>query len=160
MLIEPGTTETYTALNNLSLHDAIPICYLQPGHKLSIQSGGKSYQASFINFILQVDLATRTFTVKLKLKNAKGLIQGMEARAQLPNGPKTESLLVPRDAVLKQARHDILFLAIDGKAKMVQVEIHGYQGMMVAVSGEGLFKGQEVVVKGNERIRDGQSIRF
>ena len=78
----------------------------------------------------------------------------------LPDGPKLDSLLVPRDAVLKQAGQDILFLAIEGKAKLVPVEIRGYQGMLIAVAGEGLASGQQVVIKGNERIRDDQSIRF
>jgi hypothetical protein len=36
----------------------------------------------------------------------------------------------------------------------------GYQGMQVAVTGAGLEAGQQVVVKGNERIRDGQPVRF
>ncbi len=147
----------------LEVHVEVPqklLSYLQQGQQISVQSDGKNYRASFINFIPQGDLATRTFTVKLKLKNAKGLIQGMEARALLPNGPKLDSLLVPRDAVLKQAGKDILFLAVDGKAKMVTVEILGYEGMQIAVNGEGLAAGQQVVVKGNERIRDKQSIRF
>ena len=84
----------------------------------------------------------------------------MGAKVQLPNGPKLKSLLVPRDAVLKQGNQNILFLAADDKAKMVEVEIRGYQGMLIAVEAEGLSAGQQVVVKGNERIRDGQSIRF
>ncbi len=147
----------------LEVHVEVPqkiLNYLQPGHKLSVESGGHSYQASFIQFIPQGDLATRTFTIKLKIIDAKGLIEGMEAKAQLPNGPKLDGLLVPRDAVLKQAGKDILFLAADGKARMIQVEIRGYQGMLVAVAGEGLAAGQQVVIKGNERIRDDQSIRF
>ena len=43
---------------------------------------------------------------------------------------------------------------------MVPVKIRGYQGMLIAVDGEGLAFGQQVVVKGNERIQDDQSIRF
>lgn len=148
---------------SLEVHVEVPqkmLSYLYPGQELSVKSGGKSYQARFIHFIPQGDLATRTFTVKLKLKNAKGLIQGMEARALLPSGPKLDSLLVPRDAVLKQAGQDILFLAVGGKAKVIPVEIRGYQGMLIAVKGDGLASGQQVVIKGNERIRDDQAIRF
>lgn len=134
--------------------------YLQNGRSIAVRSGGKSYQANFEHFIPQGDVATRTFTVKLKLKNANGLVEGMEAHAQLPNGQKLEGLLVPRDAVLKQFGQDVLFLAVEGVAKMLPVKIRGYQGMQVAVAAEGLAAGQQVVVKGNERIRDGQAIRF
>ncbi len=33
-------------------------------------------------------------------------------------------------------------------------------GMQIAIEGPGLTEAQQVVVKGNERIRDGQAIRF
>ncbi|SHJ96258.1 RND family efflux transporter, MFP subunit [Malonomonas rubra DSM 5091] len=149
--------------SDLEAHIDVPqnlLGYLQAGKQLQVRAAGKTYSASFINFIPQGDVATRTFTVKLKLKNAKGLIEGMEAQAQLPNGPRLQGLLVPRDAVIKQFGMDVVFLAVEGAAKMVPVQINGYQGMKVAVAGEGLEAGAQVVVKGNERIRDGQGIRF
>ena len=134
--------------------------YLSHDQQLSVRCAGNNYSARFINFVPKGDLATRTFTVKLKLLEAKGLIEGMEASAQLPNGPKLEGLLVPRDAVIKQMGRDIVFLAAEGKAKMIPVQILGYQGMQVAVEGPGLTAEAQVVVKGNERIRDGAPIRF
>jgi RND family efflux transporter MFP subunit len=134
--------------------------YLQSGRRLQVRCAGKTHDASFIHFIPQGDVATRTFTVKLKLQNANGLIEGMEAHARLPNGPKIEGLLVPRDAVIKQFGQDVIFLAADGAAKMLPVQIRGYQGMQVAVEGPGIEAGAQVVVKGNERIRDGAPIRF
>jgi len=149
--------------SDLEAHIDVPqnlLGYLQSGKQLSVRAAGKSYQASFFNFIPQGDLATRTFTVKLKLHDARGLVAGMEAHAQLPSGPKLESLLVPRDAVIKQFGQDVIFLAVDGSAKMVPVAIKGYQGMQVAIEGPGIENGAQVVIKGNERIRDGAPIRF
>jgi len=147
----------------LEVHIDVPqnlLGYLQSGKQLQVRAGGNVYRASFIHFIPKGDLATRTFTVKLKLHDAKGLIAGMEAHAQLPNGPKLDGLLVPRDAVVKQFGADVIFLAVDGAAKMVPVQVKGYQGMQVAVSGPEIEVGAQVVIKGNERIRDGQGIRF
>lgn len=134
--------------------------FLHSGRQISVRSGGQNYVGRFAHFIPQGDVATRTFTVKLKLDEAKGLIEGMEAQASLPSGPKLDSLLVPRDAVIKQDGKQIIFLAVEGKTKMVQVQIHGYQGMQIAIEGPGLTEAQQVVIKGNERIRDGQAIRF
>lgn len=148
---------------SLEVHIDVPqqlLGFLQNGKQLKVRSAGKTYNADFIHFIPRGDVATRTFTVKLKLENAPGLIGGMEAHAQLPNGPILEGLLIPRDAVLKQFGRDLIFLAVDGKAKMIPVQIRGYQGMRVAVEGQGIDVGAQVVVKGNERIRDGQAIRF
>lgn len=134
--------------------------FLESGRQISVRSGGHKYTGRFVHFIPQGDIATRTFTVKLKLDNAKDLIEGMEAHVRLPSGPKRDSLLVPRDAVINQFGKQIIFLAVEGKAKMVQVKIHGYQGMQVAIEGPELAAEQQVVIKGNERIGDGQNIRF
>ncbi len=134
--------------------------FLPPGRQISVRSGGQTYVGHFVHFIPQGDVATRTFTVKLALDKAEGLIEGMEALASLPDGPKLNSLMVPRDAVLKLSGKQIIFLAVEEKAKMVQVQIHGYQGMQVAIEGPELTEAQQVIVKGNERIRDGQAIRF
>jgi len=147
----------------LEVHIDVPqnlLGFLQSGKRLQVRCAGKTYQASFIHFIPLGDIATRTFTVKLKLHDANGLIEGMEAHAQLPNGPKLEGLLVPRDSVLKQFGRNVIFIAVEGTAKMIPVQVKGYQGMQVAVAGEGLEAGAKVVIKGNERIRDGQGIRF
>ena len=136
------------------------LTFLQAGRQLAVRSGGKNYTGRFVHFIPQGDIATRTFTVKLALDQAKGLIGGMEAHVSLPNGPKLDSLLVPRDAVLKQFGKQIIFLAVEGKAKQVAVRVNGYQGMQVAIEAPELAAAQQVVIKGNERIRDGQAIRF
>lgn len=148
---------------SIEVHVDVPqqlLGYLQSDHQITVRCNGKTYAASFIHFIPQGDVSTRTFTVKLKLNDARGLIEGMEAHARLPNGPKLEGMLVPRDAVIKQFGKNVVFLAAEGTAKMLPVQIRGYQGMQVAVEAEGLSAGAQVVVKGNERIRDGQAIRF
>ncbi len=147
----------------IEVHIDVPqhlLGYLQSGKQLRVRCADKSYTASFVHFIPRGDIATRTFTVKLKLHDAKGLIEGMEAHAELPNGPKLEGLLVSRDAVIKQFGRDVIFLAVEGTAKMIPVQVRGYQGMQVAIEGSGIEAGAQVVVKGNERIRDGQAIRF
>lgn len=136
------------------------LAYLKAGQQIDIRSGNKEFQGRFSHFVPQGDVATRTFSVKLRLKNDVNLIEGMEAHVMLPAGEKVEGLLVPRDAVIKQRGTDVLFLAVEGKAKLVQVQVRGYQGMQVAVASEELTAGQQAVVKGNERIRDGQAIRF
>ncbi len=134
--------------------------FLNTDRQLSVRSGGLVYAGRFVHFIPQGDVATRTFTVKLKLEEAKGLIAGMEAHVSLPSGAKLNSLLVPRDALIKQFGKQIIFLAVEGKAKMVPVQIQGYQGMQAAIEGPELSEAQQVVIKGNERIRDGQAIRL
>jgi hypothetical protein len=43
---------------------------------------------------------------------------------------------------------------------MVPVNITGYKGMTAGVQAEGLKEGMKVVIKGNERLRDGQAVQI
>ena len=136
------------------------IGFLEKGRDIQVVVGDNEYFGRYVAMIPKGDITTRTFAIKIRMKNKAGLIEGMEAYASLPSGPKLSSLLVPRDAVIKQFGQQVVFIAVEGKAKMVPVQVNGYQSMQVAVSGADLAVGQQVVVKGNERIRDGQPIRF
>lgn len=134
--------------------------FLKKGREIQVVVGNRTMNGRYVAMVPKGDVATRTFSIKIRMKNEAGLIEGMEAYVSLPSGPLIDGLLVPRDAVIKQYGQQVLFLADEGKAKMVPVQVGGYQDMQVAVSGPGLAAGQQVVVKGNERIRDGQPIRF
>ncbi len=136
------------------------LSYLKKGQAMTVRCAGQVYSGEFAYIVPRGDISTRTFNIRLTLKNASTLIEGMEAYVQLPNGLKQQSLLVPRDAVIKQFGQNVVFIAKDGKSMMIPVQVSGYQEELAAVSGSGLSKSMQVVVKGNERIRDGQAIRF
>ena len=134
--------------------------YLKPGKKLTVKIESEEFSGEFFSFVPKGDVATRTFDVKIRLQNSKGLIEGMEARALVPSAVKREGLKVPRDAVIDKFGQNVIWLAKDSAAKMVPVQVIGYDGMSVAVAGPGLADGDMVVVKGNERLREGQSVRI
>ena len=145
------------------IHVDVPqqqLTFLKKGDSVSIRCSGKQFMGEFSYVIPQGNVSTRTFTIKIIMKGIKNLIAGMEAYAQLPTGVKQKSLLVPRDAIVKQSGQNIIYVATEGKAKMIPILINGYQGMQAAISGANLLEGMQVVVKGNERIREGQAIRI
>lgn len=169
-LVEPGewvnaggVIATLADNSNLEVRVDIPatlIDYLKPGRVVSATVAGQPRDARYITLVPRGDLTTRTFTAKFELQHSSDLIEGMEATILLPTAAAVDGLLVPRDAVINQLGRDVIFLAAEGTAKMIPVQIKGYQGMQVAVTGTGLEAGQQVVIKGNERIRDGQPVRF
>ena len=134
--------------------------YLQPGEKITVESDNEKLTGQFLSFVPKGDVATRTFDVKIRMQNSKGLIEGMEARAMVPSAEKRQGLKVPRDAVIDRFGQNVIWLAKDSAAKMVPVQVVGYDGMFVAVAGAGLADGDMVVVKGNERLREGQPVRI
>jgi RND family efflux transporter MFP subunit len=134
--------------------------YLAEGKKLTVKSGGDSFTGEFLSFVPKGDVATRTFDVKIRMNNSAGLVEGMEARALVPAGARQAGLRVPRDAVIDRYGQNVIWLASDGAAKMVPVQVTGYDGMQVGVAAAGLADGAQVVVKGNERLREGQPLRI
>jgi RND family efflux transporter MFP subunit len=134
--------------------------FLDPGHKVAVLVGRRTYEGEFVTFLPRGDVATRTFTTKFRLKEPGNLAEGMAARVQLPIAAATEGLLVPRDAVVRRQGKDVVFIVEEGKARLIPVEITGYIGLLAGVAGEGIEVGQQIVIKGNERVRDNQAVHF
>lgn len=158
-----GAVVTVADNRNLEVQVDLPatlLNYLTQDRVVSVSIAGTDLPATFLTLIPKGDLATRTFTAKFSLERNSGLMEGMQASVMLPTAASIDGLLVPRDAVINLSGNDVIFLVAEGTAKMISVQVMGYQGMQVAVTGEGLEAGQQVVVKGNERIRDGQPVRF
>lgn len=133
--------------------------HLKRGRKIDVLIKGRSLTGTFTGFIPKGDVATRTFSVKVRIKNSVNLIEGMQARAILPVGAGFEGILVSRDAVINKYGSDVVFAMVEGKAMMIPVKVLGFQGMRASVSGPGLESGMLIVIKGNERIRDSQPLR-
>ncbi|KPK24519.1 MAG: hypothetical protein AMJ61_13640 [Desulfobacterales bacterium SG8_35_2] len=132
--------------------------FLEPGKKLTVKSDREKLTGEFLSFVPKGDVATRTFDVKIRMQNSAGLIEGMEARALVPSAEKTASLKVDRDALIDRFGQNVIWLVKDSTAKMIPVQVTGYDGMLVGVAGAGLEAGDVVVVKGNERLREGQPV--
>jgi RND family efflux transporter MFP subunit len=134
--------------------------YLTSGREIAIRAGDLQLKGKFLSFVPKGDVATRTFSVKIRLKNPDGLVEGMEARAQLPTASRQQSLLVPRDALVVKFGKNVVFVVEDSKAKMMPVVVQGYSGLLVGIAGPDLAAGQQVVVKGNERLFGGEQLNI
>ena len=135
------------------------ISFLEPGEEISVSVAGRQVPGRFQTIIPRGDISTRTFVAKFVLQPEKGLIEGMQAHVSLPIAEPNESLLVPRDAILTSGSSASVFISENGIARQVLVKITGYLGDQVGVESDTLEANQQVIIKGNERIRDGQPIR-
>jgi RND family efflux transporter MFP subunit len=105
------------------------------------------------------DVGSRTFPVKVRLPNEHGLLEGMEVRMYLPTGQRHEGLTVPRDAVVPSPMGPVIFLVRDGQAKMIPVSVSAFARDTAGIEAQGVESVEQVVVKGQERLRDGQPVR-
>jgi RND family efflux transporter MFP subunit len=134
------------------------ISFVKKGMDVQIKTGGTEVHGTVFTTIPRGDIATRTFPVKVRLRNPGFLKEGMEAKIKLPSGRKERTLFVPRDAVITMFGRTVVFAVSENKAKIIPVEVVGFEKMAAGIRADHLEEGMEVVVKGNERLRDGQSL--
>lgn len=108
----------------------------------------------------QGDQNSRTFPVRINLPNPDLKIKdGMEAMVTFNLPEKESALLIPKDAVVVEGNKRLVFSVTEGKAMPVYVKVIGYYNGNTAVKGD-LEPGDQVVIRGNERLRPGQSVRI
>lgn len=119
--------------------------------------------------IPQADVRARTFPVKVRIKNTISkdgplLKSGMLARAVLPTGSKQSAMLVSKDALVLGGPTPMVYVVDpgaenqrQGKARAVPVQIGIAEGRLIQVKGN-LKPGEQVVIRGNERLRPGQDV--
>jgi len=132
--------------------------YLTPGMTTKVVVAGMKKSGIIMAIIPKGNVATRTFPVKIRISNLSSIFEGMEARVRLPVGKKITTLLVPRDAVVNMFGKTVLFAVVDEKAMIIPTQVVGYKGMKAGVNAQKISEGMKIVVKGNERLRDGQPV--
>ncbi|MEX0716739.1 MAG: efflux RND transporter periplasmic adaptor subunit [Planctomycetaceae bacterium] len=127
------------------------------------------FQGTVALIVPQADVRARTFPVKVRLKNRiendePVLKAGMLARVDLPIGSKTLALLVPKDALVLSRGSTTVYVvdpqagnSKQGKARPVAVQVGVADGPLMQVTGD-LKAGQQVVVRGNERLQPGADV--
>ena len=104
--------------------------------------------------------SSRTFPVVVEAANPKGRMRSnMSAQVRFQIAPTEASLLVHKDALVSSPQGPVVYLARDGKAVQHAVETGLAHKGYVAVAGE-LAPGDLAVVRGNERLTDGQAVRI
>jgi len=160
--LSPGKTVATIARDDaMDLIVEVPqgvIKYLKPGMAAMAIAAGIKKSGTITAIIPRGDIATRTFPVKIRINDPTSLMEGMEARVRLPVGEKIATHMVPRDAVLDMFGRTVVFAVVDEKAMIIPTRVVGYKGMKAGINAKEISEGMKVVVKGNERLRDGQPV--
>lgn len=119
---------------------------------------GRSREGRVVHIIPQAN-ESRTFPITVAADNAQALLKsGFVARATLTVGEQQDALLVPKDAIVSQGTQQIVYAIRDGKAMTVPIQRTSFfEGSAIVVGA--LQKGEQVVIRGNERLRPGQAVR-
>jgi RND family efflux transporter MFP subunit len=122
--------------------------------------GEKEFTGTIEQIIPTADPASRTFPVKILLKNPDFVIRpGFFARATLLGKSDTPQFVVPNDAVVNSPRGAHVVAARDGKATLVPVKALGAEPDRTYVTGD-LKDTDRVVTRGNESLRGGEPLQI
>ena len=131
--------------------------YVRSGQELEVRAGSVSATARVRTVVAVGDEFTHQFEIRMDLEAGQFPV-GQTLRVTVPVSASREVLTVPRDALVLRSTGLSLFVAQDdGTARQVPITVGVGQGEFVEVSGE-LAAGEKVVVRGNERLQNGQAI--
>jgi len=136
------------------------VAYVTPGMPVELAVGARTVTGHVTTVVPRGDIATRTFPVKLQIESETPLMEGMTARARMPIGEQVECLLLPRDAIINQLGSNFVYTTQDGLASKHLVQVVGFDGMTVGVSASDIGPGQQFIIKGHERLLDGDAVEI
>ncbi|GAG33060.1 unnamed protein product, partial [marine sediment metagenome] len=160
-----GEVAEMIALDTLDVHVELPESYyheIAAGAEAAVTFEalpGSTVQGHVRGIIPRAAPQARTFPIKISIPNPDLAIGvGMLARVALPLGEPYLSVIVPKDALVRQGTAEIVYrIREDETVESVAVERGTGMGAWVAVSGP-LEAGERIVTRGNERLRPGQEV--
>jgi RND family efflux transporter MFP subunit len=139
---------------------------LRPGQSATVRLPalrGATFPGRVTSVGVAADPTTRTYAVEITAPNATHRLKaGMVAEATVQVGGQTSSLLaVPATSVVRDAEGRTLLFVLDARTMRVharRVKVGAAFGEMVEVT-NGISAGDDVVVAGQHRLREGSTVR-
>ncbi|MEA5062944.1 MAG: efflux RND transporter periplasmic adaptor subunit [Petrimonas sp.] len=155
-------SDIYTVKINASVPES-ELHYLQIGNQAEVyvSSLASRFEGKVTEIGSAADATTRTFSVKIELKNPRLLLKpGMIAEIQIPTNQTEQSISVPAQSVLRETNSDTyVFIADTLKNIAVKrnISVGGIIGNNIRVV-SGLDEGDLVIVGGQQKLVNGTSI--
>ncbi|MCB9665362.1 MAG: efflux RND transporter periplasmic adaptor subunit [Alphaproteobacteria bacterium] len=165
-VVDPGTVlTTLVDADPLSADVAVPeglvgeVVVGRPATVWQPARPGARHAAEVVYVAPALDPATRLLGVRVALTGeGEGLAPGQTVRVALELAPAEGQLLVPSEAVTTRAEGPMVWVVQDGVAHARGVVLGARRAEQVAVR-EGLSAGEELVVQGIGRLREGAAVR-
>jgi multidrug efflux pump subunit AcrA (membrane-fusion protein) len=152
-------TETLKVVANI-LEKDIPL--LKTGLKAKITTEsfpGKVFEGKITRISSALEPATRTLQAEIEIPNAgRWLKPSMFAKIELVLSQKPHALVVPQHAVIEERGVKMIYIVKENQAfrKMIVTGIEQFPYVEVL---EGLSEGDRVVVRGQDALREGSTVR-
>ncbi len=138
-------------IQNLSVGDKSKVSF----HAL----GGMTSVGHIVHIVPQAEKRARTFPVFVKIDNEDEKVKsGMFAEATFDIGSLLSATLILKDGVVRRGGMEFVCLSVDGKVVEVSIQTGIAYKNLIQIIGD-VKPGTDVVVRGNERLRNGQDIQ-
>ncbi|BFM13700.1 efflux RND transporter periplasmic adaptor subunit [Simiduia litorea] len=133
--------------------------HVQAGSEVAIKTQAGTHVSHVRSLVPVGDERSRMLELRIAASAEHWLI-GEAVKIELPNGESQSSLTVPRDAlVLRETQVYVFKVGKDEKAERIEVRTGNGYGSRIAVTGA-LEAGDLVIVRGAERLREGQALNI
>ena len=131
--------------------------YVRPGQQLDLRTGPLLAHGTVRTVVAVGSENTHQFELRLDIESDLFPV-GQTLRVSIPTSDVREVLVVPRDALVIRPEGATVFVVDkDQTARQVVVTIGIGAGEQIEVTGD-LQDGDRVIIRGNERLRPGQSV--
>lgn len=121
--------------------------------------GGMTQTGNIVHIVPQADARARTFPVFVKIDNKDETIKsGMSAEATFETGSLSSATMILKDGVVRRGGMEFIYLAVDGKVVEAPVRTGVSHKNLIQIIGD-IKPGIDVIVRGNERLLNGQDIQ-
>jgi RND family efflux transporter MFP subunit len=133
--------------------------FLKESKRLAIKSPLGEGKADIKAIIPVADSRSQLMEVRLDMSPFDWPI-GLDIKAAIATGNSKQVLAAPRDAlVLRRNATSIFIIDAENKAKQITVKLGISEGALIEVIGD-IKAGDKVVIRGAERLREGQSVNI
>ena len=133
--------------------------HLSPGDVVAVSDGRERAEATLRAVVPVGDERSRMLELRFALAET-GWYIGSAVRVSLPTAAERVVIAAPRDAlVLRADRVSVYVIDENDVARQVIVELGDAQGDFIEIIGD-VAPGENVVIRGGERLRDGQPVRI
>lgn len=131
--------------------------YLSEGMHVAVDGRGREGSGSIDRIVRVGDQRSRLFEVRIRLEGEPWVV-GSAVRVALPSSAPREVVAVPRDALILRSDAIYVFrVKDDGTAERVAVETGIGDRARIEIVGD-VEPGDQIVVRGGERLRPGQTV--
>ncbi|MEL7012543.1 MAG: efflux RND transporter periplasmic adaptor subunit [Pseudomonadota bacterium] len=131
------------------------------GQHISARSAafpGQSFDGQIAAIDSRIDPVSRSFRTRAIIPNPDSVLPGGMFMSLTLTLSESDKVVVPEEAVIFQAAETYVFVANDGVASRIRIKTGQRQDGLVAIT-EGLDSGTEIIVRGLQRVKDGDKIK-